>query len=170
MLYNPVQCKNDMDLVIKGSSENYGNIYLGNYKAAGDLNDLKSKKIRAVLSLGCEVDFSVYTSEDFDAHKVIEIGDVESADLSKYFFECTEWIERCREKTNVLIHCMAGISRSSAILIAYLMIKSGMGYVQASKFLTLKRAEVNPNSGFVRQLKDLEKLRQFTFEFSEMNF
>ena len=40
---------------------------------------------------------------------------------AKYFDHCIEFIDYNIKKGNVLVHCMMGISRSSTIVIAYLM-------------------------------------------------
>ena len=53
--------------------------------------------------------------------KKIELWDEEGADLKLHFESCNEFIDAQRLNTNVLVHCMAGVSRSSTIMIAYLM-------------------------------------------------
>lgn len=50
-----------------------------------------------------------------------------------------------------------GISRSAAVVIAYLVREHGMTYDQAFAFVKSKRACIKPNSGFVACLKDWEK-------------
>ncbi len=47
--------------------------------------------------------------------------DHESYNLKQYFSETNEMIHEERKRTNVLIHCMAGVSRSITIIAAYLM-------------------------------------------------
>lgn len=39
-----------------------------------------------------------------------------------------EFIKNEIEKCNVLVHCQAGVSRSSSIVIAFLMYEKGMSY------------------------------------------
>jgi glycosyltransferase involved in cell wall biosynthesis len=63
------------------------------------------------------------------------------------------------EKGNGLIHCREGRSRSSAILIAYLIHYHNMTYDEALDKIRLKRPIVRPNIGFERQLRNLEKMR-----------
>lgn len=53
----------------------------------------------------------------------IPVEDKSTANLGQYFEKCVQFIEKSRKKTNVLVHCKVGISRSSAIVIAYLMKK-----------------------------------------------
>ena len=53
---------------------------------------------------------------------------------------------------------MCGISRSSTIVIAYLMWKTQATYNEAYFFVKNRRKFIPPNDGFVQQLKIFEKL------------
>jgi len=75
-----------------------------------------------------------------------------------------EWVNKIipiinNEKGNGLIHCREGRSRSSAILIAYLIHYHHMTYDEALDKIRLKRPIVRPNIGFERQLRNLEKIK-----------
>lgn len=63
--------------------------------------------------------------------------------------------ERQRGKT-VLVHCAAGISRSSSVVCAYLMAKYLETYEQAIAKVKSKRPMAEPNQGFVHQLKSMD--------------
>lgn len=56
-----------------------------------------------------------------------------------------------------LIHCNLGISRSSSILIAYLICKYRLCLYAAFKYLKDKRLQIAPNYSFLRQLKQFEE-------------
>lgn len=60
----------------------------------------------------------------------------------KYFKHLTN------QSTNVLVHCMAGISRSATIILAYLMKYRNMKYSDAYLFVNNKRNVIYPNQGF----------------------
>ena len=52
----------------------------------------------------------------------ISLNDEFSTDIKKHFQETTDFLVRCREKNEkVLVHCQMGISRSSSIVLAYLL-------------------------------------------------
>jgi len=57
----------------------------------------------------------------------------------------------------VLVHCAAGISRCSVILISYLMQKYGWSYEECLQKLQGARPCCRPNMGFIKQLQEYEK-------------
>jgi protein-tyrosine phosphatase len=58
---------------------------------------------------------------------------------------------------NVVIFCHLGVSRSVAVCCACLMRELNIGVDAALKLVHLKRPFAQPNSGFMRQLKELER-------------
>jgi hypothetical protein len=58
----------------------------------------------------------------------------------------------------ILIFFLAqGVSRSAAIVIAYLIRKRGMSFDSAVAFVRQRRPCIKPNSGFVRCLQEWER-------------
>jgi len=57
----------------------------------------------------------------------------------------------------VLVHCMAGISRSSTIVIAYLIVRRGWSFEKAYEHVRTARPTIRPNDGFMQQLKELKQ-------------
>lgn len=53
----------------------------------------------------------------------------------------------------ILIHCLQGISRSGAVLIAYLMRRLALSYTTARDMARVYRPVVTPNDGFAAQLE-----------------
>eukprot|EP00794_Sanderia_malayensis_P006176 gene6176-6890_t len=62
-------------------------------------------------------------------------------------------------KQNILVHCLGGISRSSTIVIAYLMLKQDYSLNDAYDFVKEKKNNVAPNFNFMQQLLDFEQTR-----------
>lgn len=58
----------------------------------------------------------------------------------------------------VLVHCFAGVSRSSTCVIAYLMQEKDMSFEEAFSYASKRRPVIFPNMGFQRQLTEFERL------------
>ncbi|XP_077399741.1 dual specificity protein phosphatase 16 [Vanacampus margaritifer] len=73
-------------------------------------------------------------------------------DVSLDFIEEAKASDAC-----VLVHCLAGISRSATIAIAYIMKRMDMSLDEAYRFVKEKRPSISPNFNFLGQLLDFEK-------------
>lgn len=56
----------------------------------------------------------------------------------------------------VLVHCLAGMSRSATIVCAYLLATTPMNTQETINFVRSKRSIISPNYGFEKQLKAWE--------------
>ena len=128
-------------------------IYLGEKAAFKDLEYFSKEKITHVLSL-IDFDFSLPEGSNL-VHKLISIEDDQKSNLFKIIKECIEFIEKSEK---IFIHCMYGVSRSPSIVIAYLMWKTHCSYYDTYFFVKNRRRFIDPNDGFVEQLKLFEKL------------
>jgi predicted protein tyrosine phosphatase len=63
------------------------------------------------------------------------------------------------QNKNILVHCMAGISRSVSIVTYYLMKKYHVCYDQAINIIKHKRTIANPNDSFKYQLQKYQNRR-----------
>ena len=60
-------------------------------------------------------------SKDFET-LLIGASDLKSYDLSQHFDEVTDFIDKGKEEgAGVFVHCMAGVSRSVTVSVAFLM-------------------------------------------------
>jgi len=79
-------------------------------------------------------------------------------DITRYFDETAEYIHEILSKgERVLVHCFAGKSRSTTIMISYLIKYHKMTVDQALKTIREKRSVAQPNMGFLKQLRLYEK-------------
>ena len=84
-------------------------------------------------------------------YKVINVMDSPSENLGKHFLDAAKFISSAlKSDGKVLVHCWAGISRSTSCICAYLMLEYGLKVDEAVDICRKKRYIVNPNSGFMR--------------------
>ncbi len=102
--------------------------YKASQDVAQDKKSLDTYEITHILNLAYGVK-NVF--EDDYNYKTLEILDVPETDIRKYFDECFEFIDDARHYGNCLVHCNAGVSRSTAICTAYLMYKEKMNFDEA---------------------------------------
>mmetsp|Transcript_22868 Transcript_22868/g.39172 ORF Transcript_22868/g.39172 Transcript_22868/m.39172 type:complete len:155 (-) Transcript_22868:498-962(-) len=117
---------------------------------------LRQHGITHVLSLMSGSSLSVKLPGSIQ-HKFISIRDDIDENIGQYFEDCFEFIDQGRRAGGVLIHCLAGRSRSATICIAYLMRMSSLSYEQALQKVQVARPLVAPNIGFVEQLREFQK-------------
>ena len=146
---NPNLVKN----MITPMSQITDNLYLGNFYDALNIKKLSKIGIKKVLSLITDKQLLSYPIEI--EHKLIYINDLPRENIIKYFGECLLFID---DNKKVLVHCMAGSSRSASIVIAYLMWKNQLDFKETVKFVEQIRPCINPNYGFVKQLIIFQKL------------
>lgn len=101
-----------------------------------------------------------HNKSDINDHLYVPADDVETYDISQHFEETYNFIDKVRKKSNILVHCYAGISRSATIVIAYLLKKYNYSLDKVICMVKRKRNKVffylfqiNPNKGFIEQLK-----------------
>ena len=141
-------------------------IWLGNFISAKNIDKLKEEGIKKIL---CVMDNSppIYLDKNF-IQKIIPVEDLPVVNIIKYFGECIDFIEG---EDKVLVHCMAGSSRSASIVIAYLMWKEKMSYEFSLDYISKKRKNIYPNAGFKTQLKMFEKLlKEKEYDLSKIEF
>ncbi|CAD8105462.1 unnamed protein product [Paramecium sonneborni] len=136
-----------------------GSIYLGNIESASNLENLKRHRINGVLSI-CMNKIPYEVQTQLQNYQHIYLEDCESENISRHFESSNQFIEKARQSGNVLINCMAGISRSATLVAAYLMNKNKMSAQDALRLLERKRWQVYPNNGFLRQLQQYERVLQ----------
>lgn len=83
---------------------------------------------------------------------------VDDRDLDFYLDDATQFIADHITKGPVLVHCGAGVSRSAAVVVAYLCRYAGMSYSEALAFVKARRPQVAPADCFAEAVKRWLKL------------
>ncbi|KIH59483.1 dual specificity phosphatase, catalytic domain protein [Ancylostoma duodenale] len=108
------------------------------------------------LSIGCPRASSITSDENFLR---IPVNDSYQEKLSPHFETAWEFLEGVRRSGNVvLIHCLAGISRSPTLAISYVMRYKNMSSEDAYRLVKEKRPSISPNFNFMGQLLEYEQL------------
>ncbi|CAG02339.1 unnamed protein product, partial [Tetraodon nigroviridis] len=96
---------------------------------------------------------------------VLDIADSPVENIIRFFPTTKEFIDSCLATGGkVLVHGNAGISRSAALVIAYLMETFGIKYRDAFSHVQERRFCINPNVGFVHQLQATIYLAKLTIK------
>ena len=130
-------------------------LYLGSIGCASNLKQLQNFKITHIVCAASGV--KNFFPDKFKYFN-INILDSDKENIKQYFKESFDFIDKAiKNGGNVLVHCHAGVSRSSSILIAYIMKSQKMKLDKILELLKTKREKVSPNAGFLQQLKEYEK-------------
>lgn len=117
--------------------------------------DIETNSIRHVINTTLEIPIMKLSTVDYTR---IPVNDLPSENIYRYFDQVADEINaHAAANENVLIHCVAGVSRSASFVLAYLMKHLSMNLREAYKYLHSKRSVVRPNNGFFSQLIEFEK-------------
>lgn len=84
---------------------------------------MKRKEVTAVLTVAKMLPVE-YSKEDGIEHLVIQALDADFQNLSQFFDQTNAFLDSVLlRKKNVLVHCAAGVSRSTTCTLAYMISK-----------------------------------------------
>lgn len=139
-------------------SEIIPGLYLSNARAAADKNVLRHLNITHVLTIEAHrLPKSIFENTNIST-LFIRAYDTPQTNLLPYFPMANAFIGEGLQKGNVLVHCHFGVSRSATLVIAYIMEKYDLTFEEAFNFVRQRRRFINPNPGFVAQLREYERL------------
>lgn len=126
-------------------------LFISDQWAASDITLLKQHDIKNILNV---TPVTVPRHHGI-MYKQVHILDTDYEDITEKFPECFEFLDN--SSGNTLIHCQAGVSRSAAILIGYLMYKTNSSYQEIFDLVKYSRPIIQPNRNFEHRLKQLER-------------
>ena len=118
---------------------------------ANDAISIKNTNISCIVCVAERLKI-INTNPNVTVHKY-ELADDYNCNISLYFDEIGEIINKADV---VLVNCAAGISRSSTIVIAYIMKYYKADLKKAFSFVKKKRNQICPNKKFMECLLDYE--------------
>ncbi|VDM46006.1 unnamed protein product [Toxocara canis] len=134
-----------------GMTEVLPRLYVGNMGDAADIEQLLANKITDVLSVHSLSRATVALETLNVLH--LRISDLPEVNIADHFHEANSFIHAARiSNRSVLVHCLAGASRSVCIVAAYILTVTNMSYASTLAYLASKRPCANPNFGFRMQL------------------
>ncbi|KAG5849221.1 hypothetical protein ANANG_G00107660 [Anguilla anguilla] len=88
----------------------------------------------------------------------IPVNDNYCEKLLPWLEKTNDFIDKAKvSNCRVIVHCLAGISRSATIAIAYIMKTMGLSSDDAYRFVKDRRPSISPNFNFLGQLLEFEK-------------
>jgi len=130
------------------------NIYLGS-SICRDETVISMLRITHVLSFSDYAEKTIQLSNIKTLH--YQISDSLSTDFLSLFSSIVRWISKSIDDDRgiLLIHCEQGVSRSAAIVIAYLLYSNEYFSTvnEAFQFVKSKRGVIRPNQSFMEQLE-----------------
>jgi predicted protein tyrosine phosphatase len=141
-----------------------GNLWIGSYFAARDARQLRRARITAVLSCARQLAVPEATrgAAGISAARVrrVSMDDLEDVPAAAHLRTAAatlhEWLDVRKER--VLCFCAAGISRSVACVVAYLVLYKAMTPDAALALIRRARPQAAPNDGFMSELAALYTL------------
>jgi dual specificity phosphatase 12 len=146
-------------------------LYLGNLNTALNKDEITRLGITDMITIEIRPLQAPDLASCVRRYLFLNAMDHSKQDVLSHFETSNEFIENAlKEATNkVYIHCVAGISRSASLVIAYVMKTRSMNYTEAHDLVAQKRNVIDPNEGFVRQLVLYHKMK-YTIDISNLDY
>lgn len=136
-------------------SEITDQIYVGSYGDAASEQFLSDRGITHVITCADEFPSSLLRP----GYKIQIVDDVADAKTKKYFLEAASVLDRwVREGNKIMVHCFAGMSRSTSVVITYFMVYKGWSFDLAHSHLRQRRYQTKIHPGFIPILKEIEAM------------
>ncbi|XP_014482245.1 PREDICTED: serine/threonine/tyrosine-interacting protein-like isoform X1 [Dinoponera quadriceps] len=140
-------------------------LFLGPYSAASrsKLDSLLEHGITHIVCVRQDIEANFIRPNFPDKFKylVLNIADIATENIIQHFQTVKTFIdEGLNSGGQVLVHGNAGISRSAALVLAYMMETYGLSQTQAYAIVQQRRFCINPNEGFMTQLREYEPIYQ----------
>ncbi|KAG8084557.1 hypothetical protein GUJ93_ZPchr0010g9893 [Zizania palustris] len=131
-------------------------VYLGGDAVAKNRDILRKNEITHVLNCVGFVCPEYFKSDLI--YRTLWLQDSPTEDITSILYDVFDYFEDVREQGGrVFVHCCQGVSRSTSLVIAYLMWREGQSFDDAFQLVKAARGIANPNMGFACQLLQCQK-------------
>jgi hypothetical protein len=131
-----------------------GGIFLGGFNTASRLQTLRILDIRGIVDASHQKECRETFKDEGIAYLSLDVEDSPKQDIAQYFPEVVRFIHGSLARGgNVLVHCLAGASRSATLIVAYLIFDQGKGFREALNQVKNEREQIEINKGFITQLE-----------------
>ncbi|XP_077298073.1 MAP kinase-specific phosphatase [Arctopsyche grandis] len=133
----------------KVPSEVIRGLYIGSQDCV-EYDVISSNKISHILSIGIFPGIP-------EVHRLcIPCLDLPETDIAIVLNRTNAYIrDKLENGGNVLVHCNAGVSRAAMVVIGFLIMEKYYSFTDAYNLVKSKRSCIQPNVGFVTQLKNI---------------
>jgi atypical dual specificity phosphatase len=130
-------------------------LYLGDFEAAQNSRLLKDRGITHVVN--CAIELNEHAAPGVKT-LYLNLDDVPEQKIAGALTTSYVFIDDALKdpRARVFVHCYAGISRSSSVVIHYLMRKHRVPYGWVLREVRKRRPIVQPNAGFEVTLKKID--------------
>ncbi|BHF67910.1 Dual specificity protein phosphatase 6 [Sparganum proliferum] len=133
-------------------------LYLGNYQDASNLPLLKKLGVTHILNVTQDLPMAFEETHSFQYLRLPAL-DCPEQNIYPFFEKAINFIDGAREVGGVVLaHCLAGISRSASIVMAYMLYHSPLTVLEAYNLLQSFRPIAEPNFAFLGQLDSFRRL------------
>jgi predicted protein tyrosine phosphatase len=131
-------------------------LYIGSHQVSGNLDCLRRHGITHIVNAAADVCDNHFVGQF--QYLTYYLKDANNEDISMLFYRTLRWVDEAIQRgAKVLVHCREGVSRSSTLIIAYLMWRYSIAFESAHERIRQVRPICNPNTGFTCQLLVLGK-------------
>lgn len=129
-------------------------LYLGSCPWEEDITSIQEQNINSVLSLTNHDDYVNWSKYGILYVQVrFDDGNLPTIEQMDYCLSYIRWNMNQGNKT--LVHCDAGISRSSFVVAYYMIKRYAMKVDDAIGFIRSKRPIIDPYSGYIHMLRSI---------------
>lgn len=134
-------------------------VYVGSQTDACDADVIRRHGITHVLNVSANCPQSEHV--DQENFMRVPVNDGYADKLLPHFKQAFQFLDNVRRSNGrCLVHCLAGISRSPTMAIAYIMQHLAMSQDDAYRYVKARRPSISPNFNFLGQLLEFERQLQ----------